>query len=192
MWAVLSFLKNKYKKILTCIVFFILINWLINVFVYIKDELPINTIVGMSTVATLPNKIFQKVVGLGSSLSGVRDDGGDAKIANPIPKFRLDPHFDLTIYSNLIPTELEYLYPKVGVGLSLFSYGLNSNDNSWRFIRFGVGGWTNTGIDLTLSPLMYNFGRPLPILTNTWIYPYVGYNVNHNKYKLGIGLSISF
>lgn len=119
----------------------------------------------------------------------ILQDGTKAIIKS---KFRTDVHLDIGLYNSLIPTDKIYLLPKPGVGVTLFSYGQSSKVNTFRFIRLGVGGWMDNGVDITVAPVMYNLGHKLPIITNTYVYPHIGYNINHNKIIAGVGLSLSF
>lgn len=107
-------------------------------------------------------------------------------------KFKFDIHLDLGLYSNFFPPDVDMLLPKPGVGISLFSYGKSKKDTKLRFGRIGVGGWTNSGLDVTIAPVMVNVGIKIPILSNTYVYPQLGYNLKHNKVVLGAGISLSF
>lgn len=107
-------------------------------------------------------------------------------------KFRVDPHFDFGIYNSIIPGGETYWLPKIGMGITVVSYGESSKVNTYRFLRFGVGGWVNSGIDINFSPVMYNLGHKIPMITNTYLYPNFGYNITHNKIVAGLGLSLSF
>jgi hypothetical protein len=61
------------------------------------------------------------------------------------------------------------------LGISFSSYGYTKADNLWRFFRVGLGydAERRTG-HLSFSPALFNIGDPLPLLTNLWVYPYVG------------------
>lgn len=61
------------------------------------------------------------------------------------------------------------------LGISFSSYGYTRADNLWRFLRVGLGydAERRTG-HLSFSPAAFNIGDPLPLLTNLWVYPYVG------------------
>lgn len=73
------------------------------------------------------------------------------------------------------------------VGLSVFSFG-RYRDLDWRFLRLGVGIDKN-GLELSLSPVQYNFAQPLPIINNLWLVPQVGYNLDIKTYFLGLGIA---
>lgn len=61
------------------------------------------------------------------------------------------------------------------LGVSFSSYGYTQADSLWRFFRLGVGyDAERQAGHLSFSPVTFNMGDPLPVLTNLWIYPYVG------------------
>ena len=116
-------------------------------------------------------------------------------LVNPIEKVEakkirfVDPHLDLGI-NNSFSKQAEFsVVPNVGISLS--SYGRSKRDNSFRFFRFGVGYSSSKKIEATFSPIMYNIAGTIPILTNTYIYPNIGFSQTQ-KMTLGLGLSASF
>lgn len=80
----------------------------------------------------------------------------------------------------------------VDVGFSTMAYGRTKNDNTWRFVR-GSFGLRDRFSDpqFTLSPVGYNIGEPLPILSDVWLYPTVGFGFK-DAYGLGFSLSTTF
>lgn len=164
----------------------------------IVEENPVlNTI--SNAVESIPNPIVNliskpkpKPAGQGSTASEPVVDSAYGTPIEFVYKFRFDPHFDAGVYSSVIPPSKDYIIPKPGIGVTLFSKGMNAKLNKWRFVRIGVGGWPTTGLDVTFSPVMYNLGTKLPIITNTYVYPYAGYNIHNNKAIAGLGISLSF
>ena len=77
------------------------------------------------------------------------------------------------------------------VGMSVSAYGKTSNDISWRFFRFGAG-LTSNGFSLSFSPVQYNIGSLLPVISNVWILPYAGYDFSRQKAHFGLGVSVVF
>jgi len=81
---------------------------------------------------------------------------------------------------------------KVGGGISFSTsgYGRTKNDLRWRFFDFGL---STNGNDLWVkfTPATYNLGRHIPLVSNTFIGPYVGYSTK-NETIVGIGLSVPF
>jgi len=67
--------------------------------------------------------------------------------------------------------------PSLGgsLGISLMGYGLTENDLSWRFLQlsFDISETIGFGID----PVMYNLGGPIPLISNLWISPHIGVDI---------------
>jgi hypothetical protein len=59
------------------------------------------------------------------------------------------------------------------IGLSAMGYGRTNNDLTWRFVRISLDLSTNAGIGLT--PVLYNIGDPLPLVSNIWVGPHLMY-----------------
>ena len=80
------------------------------------------------------------------------------------------------------------------VGTSLSSYGRTKNDNSWRFFRFGIGITGEKDLSLTFSPAQWNLGSSgtIPLISNTWIYPFVGTTPINPSVNGGLGISVVF
>jgi hypothetical protein len=101
-------------------------------------------------------------------------------------KFKLiNPFLDLSLgYStnHLLSNNLS-----IELGLSLSSYETNTLD--WRFIRFGIG-IVGENMSMSFSPVMYNIASNIPLITNLWILPYVGYNFNDKVEHFGIAASL--
>ena len=76
------------------------------------------------------------------------------------------------------------------IGLSVSSYGKTKNDLRWRFVRFGAG-ISNKGFSISLSPVQYNLGYDLPLISNMWIMSFVGYIPEQNKEHFGLGISLT-
>ena len=110
--------------------------------------------------------------------------------------FRFDPHLDLgiTVGLRLKSPAASNLYPSPNLGFSFFSYGKSKRENSWRFVRIGVGGLPSQGATITLSPVMFNVGAHMKssILANTYVHPFVGINLPSKAPVVGIGISLSF
>lgn len=120
-------------------------------------------------------------------------DKGDQHEDTRPSRFMVNPRFDVGVGMGTgMKPDRKDLIPKVGVGVSVFSYGKDKMDTKYRFARVGVQ--TNMKeVEITASPIMIRLGSAKhPLLSNTYIYPYVGYNVQRNSATAGIGLSISF
>jgi len=62
----------------------------------------------------------------------------------------------------------------IDVGLSLSSYGDTKTDSLFRLFRFGLGyDAQRTAGHLSVAPITFNIGNPLPVLTNLYLTPMV-------------------
>lgn len=80
----------------------------------------------------------------------------------------------------------------VDVGLSLSSYGETKADSLFRFFRLGVGYDAERRAGrLSVAPLLYNVGKPLPLLTNLYLAPMVAVDTAGGlTVNLGLGLQL--
>ena len=78
-----------------------------------------------------------------------------------------------------------------GISISFMGYGRTKNDLMWRFVDFGL---STNGDDywIKFSPFAYNVGRHIPLVDNTFIGPFVGYDVSNNSKMIGISISVPF
>tara|TARA_R110002126_G_scaffold9539_6_gene43021 strand:+ start:4171 stop:5136 length:966 start_codon:yes stop_codon:yes gene_type:complete len=56
------------------------------------------------------------------------------------------------------------------IGLSFMSYGETADDLSWRILRAGAS-YTGNAVGLSFSPVSYNLGKELPLVSNVWLSP---------------------
>ena len=77
------------------------------------------------------------------------------------------------------------------IGVSVMSYGKTPDDLLWRFARLS-GGLTRHGFALNLSPAQLNLGKFLPVVSNTWILPYLGYDFGAQAAHGGLGIGLVF
>ena len=104
------------------------------------------------------------------------------------PKFWWwNPHLDLLGGIAFKPD----VSPHVELGLSVMSWGKTADDMHWRFLRVGVG-VVGRELSLSLSPAMYNIGKPLPLVSNLWLTPTVGYLPMSGGWFGGLGISVVF
>lgn len=99
---------------------------------------------------------------------------------------KIDIGFSGGVTFNLLP---EYY---CDLGISLSSYGLTPNDLTWRFFRFSVGYTFQKGLGLGFSPVQYNIGGPIPLVSNMWITPIIGYDPITKGAFSTLGLSVVF
>lgn len=62
------------------------------------------------------------------------------------------------------------LFPSLN--MSFFSYGKTKGDMDWKFLTAGVGGNADNFM-MHLAPASYNLGKPLPLIDNIFIGPYL-------------------
>jgi hypothetical protein len=150
-------------------------------------------------IGTIVDKIEKKIpqiIGGKKPPAVILPDDKKDPVLPPDPRpshFMINPRIDagLGFGTTMTPSKLD-LIPKVGVGVSIFSYGKSKMDTKFRFVRVGVQ--TNfKQVEATLSPIMIRLGgEKHAIFSNTYIYPYIGYNVQKNAPSVGIGISLSF
>lgn len=72
------------------------------------------------------------------------------------------------------------------IGFSIMAYGHTKNDNDWRLLRasFGLRDKFKEP-QFTLSPVGYNLGKVIPIVSDLWLYPTVGFGFS-DTYSLGV------
>jgi len=103
------------------------------------------------------------------------------------------PHINLNldVSSNNIDSDSDINIPVYGgISFSTSGYGRTKNDLTWRFIDFGI---STNGKDIyaKFTPVLYNIGEPLPIISNTFIGPFIGLSTESDK-VIGLGVSIPF
>ena len=108
------------------------------------------------------------------------------------PMWNVRADIGIGIGTTTLPKRSDII-PKVGLGVSIASYGKNKMDTKYRFGRVGVQ--TNMkDLEVTLAPVMVRLGNENKrvILSNTYIYPYIAVNPVAGSIGGGIGLSVSF
>jgi hypothetical protein len=67
------------------------------------------------------------------------------------------------------------------VEISFFSYGPNKKHSEWSLLNIGLGAHTQqVSPVVTISPVNYNVGDPLPLLDNLFVGPSIGVDVDGN------------
>lgn len=77
------------------------------------------------------------------------------------------------------------------IGISISAYGSTPDDISWRFFRIGTG-ITGNGFSLTLSPIQFNLGKYLPLISNMWLTPTGGLEFPGPIGIFTLGISVVF
>lgn len=80
------------------------------------------------------------------------------------------------------------LFPSIN--LSFFSYGKTKGDMDWKFLTTGAGG-NNDEWQLHFSPASYNVGKPIPLIDNIFIGPYISID-GENETGIGIITDVPF
>lgn len=100
--------------------------------------------------------------------------------------FWFTPHLDLNLVGSIT-------YPPpnsslgIDLGISLSGYGLTRNDLDWRFLRVGLG--LGDGVFVSLTPVQWNLGAPIPLVSNIWLGLGLQYNLSNHKWghQLSLG-----
>lgn len=106
----------------------------------------------------------------------------------PDKKFRFTPRIYMGLDGGLVmaPDPQGDVVPNAQ--LSLFSYGKTKLDNDWTFLGVGVGYETQQeSINLMVSPINYNVGKPIPLIDNMHVGPSISYDFEGN---LGMFLGV--
>lgn len=91
------------------------------------------------------------------------------------------PHLDISGMAGLG----KGLKPQWGaaVGFSAMGYGLTENDLQWRFLNASID--IGTSLGLGFAPAQYNLGQLVPLISNLWIGPHLGVNIDQEWYVGG-------
>lgn len=91
------------------------------------------------------------------------------------------PHLDIRGMAGLRAG----LSPQWGlsIGVSAMGYGLTENDLSWRFLNASID--LSSSIGIGFAPFQYNLGEVVPLISNLWIGPHIGFNIDQEWYVGG-------
>lgn len=103
--------------------------------------------------------------------------------------FWWNPKIDLSVAGTISTALQGGLLADIGISLS--GYGKTVNDLTWRFFRIGAG-ISNSSFSLSISPVQYNVASVLPLVSNLWISPVIGYQLNQLTPFFGAGISVVF
>jgi len=96
-----------------------------------------------------------------------------------------NPKLDVGGIGTVLLPEAEFK-PGASLGLSFMGWGKTQNDLTWRFGRISFDLMERPALGFT--PVLYNVGDPLPVLSDIWIAPHVGWMFPEGGY---VGLLIS-
>ena len=71
------------------------------------------------------------------------------------------------------------------LGISVAGYGKTENDLSWRFVRLSLDIFDKPAIGFT--PFVYNVGGPMPLISNLYLGPHVGWKLDKGYVGLLLG-----
>ena len=91
------------------------------------------------------------------------------------------PRLDIAVGLS-IASGLQFL-PSASIGVSTSGYGISNTNLTWRFLRLSMDISEAPGIGFT--PVLYNIGKLLPLVSNMWLGPHVSYNLEG---QWGLGL----
>jgi len=107
----------------------------------------------------------------------------------PDKMFWWNPKLDLGIHGGITTSgDGTVLFD---LGLSTSSYGKTPNDIFIRFFRLSAQYYLN-GFSVGFSPVQYNLGRHLPLVSNLWITPNLSYAPVDKVGIFSLGLSVVF
>jgi hypothetical protein len=156
-------------------------------------EFHINTVLGLTEDdQVIPEN---ELIVYNNSLAETKDKpfklkivSSDFKQIKPNTKqfFWWAPHIDFGVNGGATLTG--HAVMGLDVGFSVMAYGRTKNDNDWRVLRgsFGLRDKFKEP-QFTISPVGYNLGQIIPIISDLWIYPTVGVGFT-NGYSLGLTL----
>ena len=161
-------------------------------------EFHINTVLGL----TKDDKVIpeHELVVYNTGDPEVKDKPFKVKITSSIfkqikPKtmtfFWWAPHLDFGINmgANLLSGEAIF---GLDLGFAAMAYGRTKNDNIWRFARASVGTRDKfSDFQFTLSPLGYNLGSSLPLISDVWIWPTLSFGFG-DTYGIGATVGTTF
>jgi len=97
------------------------------------------------------------------------------------------PHLEV---AGLLSVDNTFMIGKgLSVSVSAAGYGLTKNDLIWRFGAVSID--MNDSIGLGFTPVEYNIGTLIPIVSNVWIGPHIGIRLD-TKYQAGVTVGAVF
>ncbi len=160
------------------------------------------------TTGTYPIDLYTNVaIGEEDGKGGRKDAYVEAYMTSKVFDKDKDKKFPIDIKSiNWVekpPKEKSFMWnPRFSLGLniasdsfaaieaSLFSYGRTKGDMDWRFLGVGFGANSDSEY-LYIAPIEYNIGKPLPMMENLFISPFIGMDTD-NETVWGVQLQIPF
>jgi hypothetical protein len=98
------------------------------------------------------------------------------------PKFRWAPHVNLGAFGGLSQLGLEAGFHG---DVSFYGYGQTRNDLDWKILGVGVNG-SRGYVDANVTPLQWRIGNVIPLVSDVYIGPGVGFGTHGVNYFLGL------
>lgn len=98
------------------------------------------------------------------------------------------PKIDIGMYGGVRIQEPPEPGFGASIGFSFFGYGLDEGNLSWRFLRLSVDIGENLAFGL--SPVLWNAGDPIPILSNLYLAPHFNVDIS-GKFTIGVFVGAS-
>lgn len=119
----------------------------------------------------------------GNRIGDLKLDSWTVVVADELaPKwFWWAPHVDIMGHIGAGPDD--WFYAGGSMGISLMGYGRTENDLSWRVLRLSFDFGNDIGIGLT--PVLYNLGELVPLISNLWVGPHITKGIKH-QWLLGV------
>lgn len=77
------------------------------------------------------------------------------------------------------------------LGFSTSAYGVTPDDLSWRFVRLSAGIMDGKDFAIEFSPLQWNAAKYIPLISNLWISPSIGWNITgFNSWYTALSLGV--
>jgi hypothetical protein len=102
------------------------------------------------------------------------------------------PHLDLSVGYGASGTSKHGFAGDIGFTTS--GWGKTPDDLTWKFFRGAIGFMAADNFTLTFSPVQYNVGKNLPLLSNLWITPSFGgvFNAIQPSWLASLTLGVIF
>lgn len=107
------------------------------------------------------------------------------QVDQPKKTFRWwSPHLDVGLSIGL--NNQAELHATGQLGLNIMSYGLTEDDNEIRVLRINLGICGKECGSVGITPVTYNIGKQLPLLSDLWCGPNIEYTFPEGNFGFGI------
>lgn len=104
----------------------------------------------------------------------------------PVNKFRWAPHVNVGAFLAATSGEPEY---GGHLNLSLWGYGRTKNDLDWKIGSVGLN-FGSEYLDANLTPVSWRLGSSLPLVSDVWVAPGIGYGTSGTSYFLTLNTTL--